>query len=202
MSSKYCLPFKGKVQSMHFGSIHIWVFLGDKKCPQVQGEPKFLSLFSDFLGFVPLSGYNISQLCSCDFIFESMMGFLVVFLSYHLSVFLSIFFYLFYMALFLFACFWFCFIFYFWDTVLNVFVVSLPFFSFAMKIRSLQKYTHQSLSWNKTFFPHEMVNNGIVDIYAWAAETLNLNTMYFKYLRPTENWEQYSFLWGMWLGQW
>lgn len=37
------------------------------------------------------------------------------------------------------------------------------------------------------FFPHEIINNGILEIYSWAEEILNLDNIYFKNLIPTRN---------------
>lgn len=37
------------------------------------------------------------------------------------------------------------------------------------------------------FFPHVIINNGILKIYAWTAEILNLDNIYLKNLISTRN---------------
>lgn len=61
-----CISLERSVQSMHFGSRHILVFLRDRKYPQVQGKLKLSSLIFRFPRLPPLSGFYISQLCSSD----------------------------------------------------------------------------------------------------------------------------------------
>ena len=158
---------------MHFGNRHV------KASSDAGGAKNCLPLFSDFLGFVPsLTVFWWFLLRKCDGILS---GISVLTLEHFLVHFL----FFFYMALFLFA--YFVLYFLFLEHCVESFHCQFAIFSSAMKIRSLQKCTYQSLSWNMPFFPHVIINNGILEIYAWAAEILNLDNIYFKNLIPTRN---------------
>lgn len=162
---------EGSVQSMHFGSRHIPIFLRDRKYPQVQGKLKLSSLIFRFPR-LPTSLWLISQLCSSDLfhfgeydeilsgiLFPSLEYFVVSFLLSLLHGFASV-------GLFLLLhCFSFL-----GYSVESFHCLVCQFFFLPLKLNHF-KNVHTSLYFEINLFFHEIVNNGIIEVYAWATDS-------------------------------